>query len=162
MKLRELVTPIFESLNVQPAGYYDDCSIKGEALELLKEKIKECDEFKQVEEIIIVDNATIEIEGRNISTQCFMCKGDGFLKGKTFYLYRIDRSPEVYDSATLYKPVKNNASLTPIVADEFKLYQTISIRINPEEIQDDNLLKTGLRDNLHVLLNDILDNPSEY
>jgi len=158
MKFKELIVPLLKSINEGVDSYYE-ISLKGEALEMFKERIKECDEFKNVDDIVIMDSTFDEKLG---STCCYKLK-DGMELKNTVYLYSIFLSPEVYDKESFYKHVKNNASLNQLYdSSTFKLSYDLLINVSLEDIQDDNVLKTGARQKIHSLLDDILDNPNEY
>ena len=86
-------------------------------------------------------------------------------KGKC-YLLSLSLTPEMYDPNQLLKPVKNGAAMGPTIYDPstFEPRKHILLTWSPEMVQD--LSGTNdevtLRNDIHKLLDDVLDNPDEY
>jgi hypothetical protein len=72
----------------------------------------------------------------------------------------------MYDPCKLSEPVKNGAAISPTIYDivTFEPVKKILLTFSPEMNQD--LLMMGgeqtLRNNIHKLLDDVLDKPEEY
>ncbi len=84
---------------------------------------------------------------------------------KRVYLYTLELSPEIYNPNILHKPVKNGASISPVIysPEDFTPYKSITIQFSPEAMQDAQLLVgESIEDQLHKILQDILDNPKDY
>jgi hypothetical protein len=82
------------------------------------------------------------------------------------YLLSLGLTPEMYDPSRLLKPVKNGAAIGPTIYDPstFEPRKHILLTWSPEMAQDvsganDELT---LRNDIHKLLDDVLDNPEEY
>jgi hypothetical protein len=82
------------------------------------------------------------------------------------YLLSLSLTPEMYDPNQLIKPVKNGAAIGPVMYDPttFEPRKHILLTWSPEMSQDmvgmDN--ESTLRNDIHKLLDDVLDNPEEY
>jgi len=127
-----------------------------EFLKSYKDELLKFDEFKDVEEIIIMDSPSIKNDnGEIIQTKHYRLTENFKLKGKV-YLYNILFTPPICDMKDFYKEVKNGCSITHTMYDStnFDLCKQIRIKFNPWE--------ENVKGKLHKLLDDILDNPQEY
>lgn len=137
MKLKDLIELEFskkeeQSNNIPIINPYFDVLYKNE-LELIIDKLKEVDEFKGVE-IILVDNHTlyytddltkkhllIEIKG-DLKINTLFCESllidenteqlSKLSKGKC-YIYSITLTPEVFDPNKKLNPIKDGACISP-------------------------------------------------
>ncbi len=72
----------------------------------------------------------------------------------------------MYDPSQLLKPVKNGAAIGPVIYDPitFEPRKHILLTWSPEMVQDISVTNNELmlRNDIHKLLDDVLDNPEEY
>lgn len=160
MKLKELLTNTFG----ENVSYPNDQFRKLE-LESLKEELLKCDEFSECEGIEFMDMPTQEIDGTTYTSQTMKLGDNTKFDGKVF-LYNLSFTPEMFDPNSLHTPVKNGALITPVLYDPmtFEPTKKIVLTWSPEMAQDvsganDELT---LRNDIHKLLDDVLDNPEEY
>ena len=82
------------------------------------------------------------------------------------YLLSLALTPEMYDPNILLKPVKNGAAMGPTMYDPLTFIprKHILLTWSPEMVQDVSGTKDELtlRNDIHKLLDDVLDNPEEY
>jgi hypothetical protein len=160
MKLKELLTKIFG----ENVSYPNDQFLKKD-LEPLKEELLKCDEFSECEGIEFMDMPTQEIEGKTYYTQTINLGDNTKFKGKVC-LYNLSFTPEMYDPNLLLKPVKNGAAIGPTIYDpmDFTPRKHILLTWNPEMAQDISGINKELtfKNDIHKLLDDVLDNPEEY
>lgn len=157
MKLNELLTEIFKTIELD--------EIKGKHLEIYETQLKQCDEFKDIEDFKIIKKNEIEnlkgirdlmyyklIDDNSITTKC--------------HIYRIFLSPEIYDPKIMYNSVKDGACITPAVYDmeTFKPIKKICIEFSPEllqnELYEDNV--NTIKNKLIETFKNVLENPNEY
>lgn len=164
MKLKELVDDIFKDGPVKPYDY----TLYGEK-DLLeyKEKLLLCDEFSEVEELHFMSTPVTHIDGKVISSETLRL-GDGVkIKGKC-YLLSVMYTPEMFDPSTFNKPVKDGAGITPIIYDPitFEPKRSILLSFSPERKQEFPPSEFNgeelVRQELHELLDKVLDTPKEY
>ena len=160
MKLKELLTNTFG----ENVSYPTDQFRKLE-LEPLKEELLKCDEFSECEGIEFMDIPVQEIDGKTYSAQTMKLGDNTKFDGKVF-LYNLSFTPEMFDPNSLHTPVKNGALITPALYDPmtFEPTKKIVLTWTPEMAQDvsganDELT---LRNDIHKLLDDVLDNTEEY
>ena len=126
MKLNELLQDIFKvtgptgSLTIQ-----DDYTLTGKALELFKDRILECEEFENVEELIILDEPSRTNTLKMVNEIKF---------GKKMHLWSISLSPSIYEPEEMTKPVKDGITVLPTFFDtkSFLPMKGITIFWNPE------------------------------
>jgi hypothetical protein len=175
MKLEEFVTKLCDEravLNQKNAestiDYLKgmDPILNSKVLEEVKDELLKLDVFSECDDLEIVHFPTFKLEdGKTVLAQNFKY-GEGMkLKGKC-YLYSISLTPEMYDPIKAFEPVKNGASISRTVYDPmtFEPRKHILLTWSPEMAQDlrgSNDEKT-LRNDIHKLLDDVLDNPEEY
>jgi hypothetical protein len=140
--------------------------LNSKVLEEVKDELLKLDVFSECEDLEIVHIPTFVLEdGKPVLVQSFKY-GEGMkLKGKC-YLYSISLTPEMYDPIKAFEPVKNGASISRTIYDPmtFEPRKHILLTWSPEMAQDlrgSNDEKT-LRNDIHKLLDDVLDNPEEY
>ena len=84
------------------------------------------------------------------------------------YLYSIAQTPEIYDNDLgkyIEASKKNGACITPLFfeAGEMSPSKRVVLKFSPEELQDSSMRGTNtIREDLHKLLDKVLDNPEEY
>jgi hypothetical protein len=160
MKLKELLTNTFG----ENVSYPNDQFRKLE-LEPLKEELLKCDEFSECEGIEFMEFPVQLIEGKSYSAQTMKLGDNTKFDGKVF-LYNLSFTPEMFDPNSLHTPAKNGALITPALYNPitFEPTKKIVLTFSPEMVQDvsganDELT---LRNDIHKLLDDVLDNPEEY
>jgi hypothetical protein len=159
MKIKQLMEDIGDKLSPKIHSVHD--GLTSPELNPIKEEILKCDEFKDVTELIIIDEL-IFVDDDNTPLKVGVMKlGDDFkgFKGK-LYLHGIFFTPESFDPKIMngpFKPIKNNAWLSPVVHDPFNLtpYRLLKIEFKAEKLVHN-------RKELHHLLDDILNNPEDY
>jgi hypothetical protein len=175
MKLEEFVTKLCDEkgmLNQKNAestiDYLKgmDPILNSKVLEEVKDELLKLDVFSECDGLEIVHIPTFVLEdGKPVLVQSFKYKEGMKFKGKC-YLYSISLTPEMYDPIKAFEPVKNGASISRSVYDPitFEPRKHILLTWSPEMAQDlsgTNDEKT-LRNDIHKLLDDVLDNPEEY
>lgn len=130
--------------------------------------LKQLEEFKDVEEIFIVDMPAFMLDGRLKQTQTVILNEDTILKGK-LYLYSMNFSLPTFDARYTYMPQKDGLGITPTLMvdpETFLACKQLCIRWSPEQLQDivmlDPRYKNDERKYFHDQLDKILNNPSEY
>ena len=164
MKLKELIEIVELSRNDN--GLYMDNLLYGKNLEKYKKIIMNTDEFKECDSLEILEHPLVKDKNGEILTTSTVKLSDVMtFKGKC-YLLSLTLTPEMYDPIKAFEPVKNGASISPTVYDPmtFEPRKHILLTWSPEMAQD--LLGTNnegtLRNDIHKLLDDVLDNPKEY
>ena len=164
MKLKELIEIVELSRNDN--GLYMDNLLYGKNLEKYKKIIMNTDEFKECDSLEILEHPLVKDKNGEILTTSTVKLSDVMtFKGKC-YLLSLTLTPEMYDPIKAFEPVKNGASISPTVYDPmtFEPRKHILLTWSPEMAQD--LLGTNnegtLRNDIHKLLDDVLENPEEY
>jgi hypothetical protein len=164
MKLKELIEIVELSRNDN--GLYMDNLLYGKNLEKYKKIIMNTDEFKECDSLEILEHPLVKDKNGEILTTSTVKLSDVMtFKGKC-YLLSLTLTPEMYDPIKAFEPVKNGASISPTVYDPmtFEPRKHILLTWSPEMAQD--LLGTNnegtLRNDIHKLLDDVLNNPEEY
>jgi len=186
MKLQELINEIFSSGELKnKKGYLvnvnglTDNTIYGEELEPYLERIKQCEEFSECEEIVIMKiPVTLDENNKNIQTKNYKVLTNHKFKGKC-YLLSLYLTPEMFDPKKIHEPVLDGACITPTIynpitfepkkkivlefSPEISQDQTIYAFGNPSMINDvENTQQEQLRKRLHETLDKIFDNPEIY
>lgn len=171
MKLKEFLEVALISKKDNPMltndKFVDETCFYGNELDKYKNIIKECDEFAKCDSLDILTMPFVK--GKNnekIYTPNTIKLSDlTEFKGRC-YLLSLAITPEMYDPNQLIKPVKNGAAMGPTIYDQltFEPRKHILLTWSPEMAQDmsgtnDELT---LRNDIHKLLDDVLDNPEEY
>jgi hypothetical protein len=164
MKLKELIEIVELSRNDN--GLHMDNLLYGKDLEKYKKIIMNTDEFKECDSLEILEHPLVKDKNGEILTTSTVKLSDVMtFKGKC-YLLSLALTPVMYDPNQLIKPVKNGAAMGPTIYDSmtFEPRKHILLTWSPEMVQD--LLGTNneetLRNDIHKLLDDVLDNPEEY
>jgi hypothetical protein len=166
MKLEEFVTKIYDErpeLDMTPSF---DPILNSKVLEEVKDELLKFDVFSECDDLEIIHFPAFKLEGdKSVMTETFKYEEGMKFKGKC-YLYSITLTPEMYNPIKAFEPVKNGASMSPTVYDPktFEPRKHILLTWSPEMAQD--LIGTNdektLRNDIHKLLDDVLDNPEEY
>lgn len=171
MKLKEFLEVALLSKKDNPNQYnetfVDETCLYGKELDKYKNIIKECDEFVKCDSLDILTMPLVK--GKNndkiYTTNTIKLSDLVEFKGRC-YLLSLGLTPEMYDPSRLLKPVKNGAAMGPTIYDPstFEPRKHILLTWSPEMAQDvsganDELT---LRNDIHKLLDDVLDNPEEY
>lgn len=137
MKLKDL----FENLKlsgegVKVAGHlFENSSILGKELESIKDILLKTDEFKGVDELIILDKPMFELNGKNMVAPSRMIDDSTKFK-KRAYLHAINTTPEIYNPKDLDSHFDEFGMLiSPLMYDpiDFKPYKNIKIRLVGDE-----------------------------
>ena len=169
MKLKELIAEITSSTEY----------LYGEELEPYKERILQCEEFSECEELIIMKYpVTILENGRTVQNVTYKQQEGQKFKGKC-YLLSLSLTPQMFDPKTMHTPVLDGACITPTMYDPttFEPKKKIVLEFSPEFSQDQYIYGLGtpsmieeaeknvesiIRKQLHETLDKIFDNPESY
>ena len=171
MKLKEFLEVALlgkkDNTNQYNETFVDETCLYGKELDKYKNIIKECDEFAKCDSLDILTMPLVKGKNGEIYTPKTIKLSDFIeFKGKC-YLLSLALTPEMYDPTQLIKPVKNGAAMGPTIYDPstFEPRKHILLTWTPEMAQDlfegTNNEET-LRNDIHKLLDDVLDNPEEY
>ncbi len=186
MKLQELINEILSSgelknkkgFAVNVIGLTDN-TIYGEDLEPYVDRIKQCEEFSECDQIVIMKYpVTIDEQGNSFTTKTYKIVPKQKFKGKC-YLLSLSLTPEMYDPKKIHEPVLDDACITPTLYDPetFIPRKKIVLEFSPEAAQDSSIYSYGnpsmindlennnedqLRRKLHKTLDKIFDNPEMY
>ena len=170
MKLKEFLEVALLGKKDNPNQYnetfVDETCLYGKELDKYKNIIKECDEFAKCDSLEILKMPLVKKVGGGVYTANTIKLSDLMeFKGRC-YLLSLGLTPEMYDPSRLLKPIKNGAAMGPTIydIDTFEPRKHILLTWSPEMAQDvsgtnDELT---LRNDIHKLLDDVLDNPEEY
>jgi hypothetical protein len=159
MKLEEFVTKIYNErpeLDTESFGPI----LNSKVLEEVKDELLKLDVFSECDDLEIVHYPIFKLgEDKVLTTQIHKYGEDIKYRGKC-YLYSISLTPEMYEPSKVLIPVKDGASISPILYDPstFEPSKKIVLTFSPEGQMDDETKKQEIRD----LLNKVLDNPEEY
>ena len=165
MKLEEFVTKIYDErpeLDTESFGPI----LNSKVLEEVKDELLKFDVFSECDDLEIVHFPTFKVgEDKVLTAQTYKYKEGIKFKGKG-YLYSISLTPELYDPTKMFESVKNGAAISPAIYNPMTFEPTKHILLtwSPEMAQDISITKdeTTLRNDIHKLLDDVLDNPEEY
>ena len=166
MKLEEFVAKIYDErpeLDMTPSF---GPILNSKVLEEVKDELLKFDVFSECDDLEIVHFPTFKVgEDKVLTTQIHKYSEGIKYKGKC-YLYYISLTPEMYDPSKMLEPVKNGAAISPTIYNPktFEPTKHILLTWSPEMAQDLSVTKdeTTLRNDIHKLLDDVLDNPEEY
>jgi len=175
MKLEEFVTKLCNEksdLNQKNAestiAYLQgiETLLNSKVLEEVKDELLKFDVFSECDDLEIVHFPTFKVgDDKVFTTQTYKYSEGIKFKGKG-YLYSIYLTPELYDPSKMLEPVKNGAAISPAIYNPMTFEPTKHILLtwSPEMAQDLSVTKdeTTLRNDIHKLLDDVLDNPEEY
>lgn len=161
MKLIELLKARFPNAESFPKNAFGEPFAVSYVLELLKDELQKCDEFKNARLIIahtpIVND--VDDESKQVSMATYLLHDETVFSGKC-YLYSISLSPEIFKPADIHKVVKDGCSITPTMynSTNFRPYKQILLNYEMEMMDGSK----PSREILHTKLDEILDNPTEY
>lgn len=161
MKLKELLADRFGNNHIFPDHPY-----RRAELEPIKEQILSCDEFFECQNIDFIDFPVVETpDGQTFTAQTVKLDNNmRFIEDAI--IYSISLTPEMYNPNNILRPVKNGAAISQTIYDpmDFTPRKQILLTWIPEMAQDLYGLNTEQeqRQNIHELLDDILNNPEEY
>lgn len=165
MKLKDLLDVIFNEEYLQKSDGIIDTTLSFDLLEKIKETLMECDEFKDADEFVILKAPCVDNE-KNKIIQSMIYKIDENTKfKKRVYLYSVSLTPEIFNPESIHRPVKNGACISPAIYNFETMAPTkkIVLEFSPEEMQDGEVNKENLkRQELHNLLDEVLNNPKDY
>lgn len=166
MKLEEFVTKIYDERPELGMTPFFDPILNSKVLEEVKDELLKFDVFSECDDLEIVHFPTFKVdEDKTLTAQTYKYKEGMKIKGKC-YLYSISLTPELYDPSKMLEPVKNGAAISPPIYNPMTFEPTKHILLtwSPEMVQDLSVNKdeTTLRNDIHKLLDDVLDNPEEY
>ena len=166
MKLEEFVTKIYEERPELGMTPLFDPILHSKVLEEVKDELLKFDAFSECDDLEIVHFPKFKSEeGKTLTAQTYKYSEGIKFKGKC-YLYSISLTPELYDPSKMLVPVKNGAAISPAIYNPMTFEPTKHILLtwSPEMAQDLSITKdeTTLRNDIHKLLDDVLDNPEEY
>jgi hypothetical protein len=133
-------------------------ALHSEHIKLFEKTLLDCDEFKEVSELILVDLPIFkDADGRVTVTATAKLNPETKLRGRV-YLYEIFLVPGDYKEQFIDKPIKTGAILTPTLYDpeDYTPYRNIVIPFREHEGKEES------REAIHRLVNQIIDNPSEF
>ena len=186
MKLQELINEILslgelknkKGYAVNVTGLTDN-TIYGEDLEPYVDRIKQCEEFSECDEIVIMKfPVTTDEQGKSVSTKTYKVVPQQKFKGKC-YLLSLALTPEMFDPKKIHEPVLDGACITPTLYDPetFTPRKKIVLEFSPEAAQDNLIYAYGnpsmindfentnqeqLKRKLHETIDKIFDNPEMY
>jgi hypothetical protein len=162
MKLKEFIEVVVAGNNDNVTGV----TLYGEQLLPYKDIIKKCDEFSGCDELIILTMPVAKgNNGEIYSAQTIKLSDLMKFKGRC-YLLSLDLTPTMYNPNKLLTPVKNGAGISPTFynPETFEPYKHIILTWSPEMAQDLSGVnpEDTLKNNIRMLLDDVLANPAEY
>jgi hypothetical protein len=156
MKLKELLDQIFKNGPLPTNNKLIDYEVSYNLLSLIKDKLLECDEFKEVKSLTIINSTVYEGKTSHTAklTDDYIFKGD-------VYINSISLTPTIYDPENWMKPIKDGCTITPTMynPENFVPYKKIILNIDVENMADNS---DGARVHLHKMLDQILENPKDY
>lgn len=166
MKLKELLDEIFKDGPIQTNqfGLIEYTLYGSKVLEPLKDKLLECDEFKNLHSLRFVDTPTFRAGDETYVVETYKLMDISKFNGAGVIL-SIALTPEMYDPNILIKPVKDGAAISPTFYNptNFEPYKRIVLEFSPERMQDGiSNHEEIIRQELHDLLDKVLDNPEDY
>jgi hypothetical protein len=166
MKLKELLDQIFKDnpIPTNKFGISDYTLYGSQTLEPLKDKLLECDELKNLYSLRFVDTPTFRAGDETYTVETYKLMDVSKFKGAGVIL-SIALTPEMYDPNVLIKPVKDGAAISPTFYNptNFEPYKRILLEFSPERKQDGiSNHEEIVRQELHDLLDKVLDNPEDY
>lgn len=156
MKLKELLDQIFKNGPLPTNNKLIDYEVSYNLLSLIKDKLLECDEFKEVKSLTIINSTVYEGKTSHTAklTDDYIFKGD-------VYINSISLTPTIYNPENWMKPIKDGCTITPTMynPETFEPYKKIILNVDVENMTDN--FKKG-RNKLHEILDKMLDNPVGY
>lgn len=168
MKLQQLLTEIFKNGPIV-SQYGEDYNLSGDQLELRKDLLMACDEFKELKSLSFTRMPIYEDNGVNKIVKTTKLYKNTVFKGN-FTMYSIYLTPEMYSITNLYNnPPKKDIFLTPTMynPNTFTPLRYIVIPFSPEVTQDVTIpnmedLETELKQKIHTKLDMLFENPNDF
>ena len=157
MKLKNLLDQIFENGPLPNKDNFTDFyEVSHNLLSLMENKLLECDEFKDVKSLTIIDSPNYE--GKMAQT---MKLTDDYVFSGDVKIMSFSLTPTLYDPSKWMQPIKDGCTITPTMYDpeNFTRFKKIILKFDVENMVADS---EGNRVNLHKMLDKILDNPKLY
>jgi hypothetical protein len=155
MKLKELLDKVFENGSLPSIFGETEYTISSPLLKIIEENLVLCDEFLNVNSLSILD------EPMDGGKQCVTAKlPDDYVFSGDVKIYSIGLTPPIYNPDEYMKPVKNGCVITPLICDmetfipKRKLIMDLSVSNNKSLNQ--------IREDLHSLIDDIINNTKDY
>lgn len=166
MKLKDIIYDIIQPKTSEILPFISDTTLYGEQLFQYKDILSKCEEFSSCDMLNFVAYPMMQnVEGKVLQAQTYHLKDNMKFKGRCFVL-SIFLSPEVFEPTKIHEPVKDNACISPTFyhPESFTPYRDIVLRFSPEQKQDLQKIngEDTVKKELHKLLDNILENPSEY
>jgi len=171
MKLKEFLEVALLGKKDNPSltnqTFVDETCLYGNELDKYKNIIKECDEFAKCDSLDILTMPLVKGKylDKIYTTNTIKLSDLMEFKGRC-YLLSLGLTPEMYDPNQLLRPVKNGAAIGPVMYDPltFEPRKHILLTWSPERINDvyGSENDKTLRNDIHKLLDDVLNNPEEY
>jgi hypothetical protein len=155
MKLKELIEQILGDLQTETniIDVFNDTLTGEKKLSLIKDKLLECEEFSECEELLFLDKPVYEdtINDKKYLVETFKVYDGHKISGKV-WLYSIMLTPKMYQNE--FTTVKDGAGITPILYNPitFNPMKKIMLEFNPQDNPNQ----------LHDLMDKVINNPSEY
>ena len=172
MKLQKFLQDYFELIGKDE---HQQLTMNSKLLQIpgIKEKLLQCDEFENVDEIKFMDLPMQEIKSKSKSVNKYEIEKTKLLTAQTIvlyedtkfknilYLYSIMLSPPVYD---IKNPIKDNIISLPTMIDEvnFTPRKGITVFWTPEQQQDSEINGEEFKEQLVEKFRKALDSPDEY
>lgn len=154
MKLKDL----FSDLKLSgERTFFEGSSISGQELEPIKEWLLETDEFKDVDELIIVKQPAFELNGKNMVAPSRIIDDSTKFK-KRAYLYAINTTPELYNPENSGSHLDEfGMIMSPPMYDpiNFNPYRDIKIRLTGDEARNTVDIKEILYKKVDELTSDL-------
>lgn len=128
--------------------------------------LKDVEEFKGKN--VTVTHIPNWIDENGVHTSHSMKFGELSVFKDDIQLYSISQTPEIYDndmSKYIKESGEKGACITPLFFEAADMFPTkrVVLKFSPEELQDSTMRETNtIREDLHKLLDKVLDNPEEY
>lgn len=171
MNLNEKIQDIFKNqpekiLNTKLDNIrIENATIYGkEQLENIRELISEDETFKGCDEINFLSYPVLQVDGKNMSVATYKWQ-EGLKFAGRAYILSLALTPKMYDPSQILKPIKNGAGLSPTIynPETFEPVKKIILEFKPERTQDGiTNHEAVIRQELHDLLDKVLDNPEDY
>ena len=151
MKLKDLLK---EAL-LYPTFNSDTTEIMGETLQQIKDSLLKCEEFIDVDELVLLDAPRLITETKSLVCTTMKIGSNTKFK-KRAYVYSIYLSSTCFNIDSLSVAFENGANILP------KLYDTSNMDFIGNIILQYNPKDENYKENLHKLLNDVLEDPEKY
>lgn len=128
MKLEEFLQDYFKKIGSINGNYI----IEGAEINLIKDALLTCDEFKGVKQLVVFEKPSEEIDGRAFNPAATKFNGENF-RGE-IGLYSIFLSPMIADPMDLI-PSAQDWQASPFIPTYKGMYQVLSKRFLKEELE---------------------------